>query len=126
EQPGGTDVDRVAQRAADPGSEEDDQVKHWVESHLRPNNFSISAWPSFTHVGRPWLHWPERGVTSISRSSAFISATESTRPALTEPWQAMVAATWSSLSRRLSGPPSSTISLARSLNNAETSVFPSA
>ena len=56
-----------------------------------PNSFSISAWPSFTQVGRPWLHWPDRGVTSISRSSAFISATESTRPALTDPWQAMVA-----------------------------------
>ena len=44
----------------------------------------------------------ECGVTSISRSSAFISATESMRPARTEPWQAMVAATWSSFSLRLS------------------------
>ena len=49
-------------------------------------------------------------MTSISRRSAFISATERIRPARTEPWQAMVAATWSSLSRRLSGPPSSAIS----------------
>ena len=40
----------------------------------------MSPWPSFTQVGRPWLHWPERGVTSISRSSAFISATESIAP----------------------------------------------
>ena len=39
------------------------------------------------------MHWPLWGVTSISRSKAFISATDSTRPALTEPWQAMVAAT---------------------------------
>lgn len=53
--------------------------------YFLPNSRSISAWPSFTHVGRPWLHWPERGVTSISRSKAFISATESTRPARTEP-----------------------------------------
>src|SRR5690348_15292313 len=81
-----------------------------IQLYFLPNSFSISPWPSFTHVGRPWLHWPERGVTSISRSSAFISATESTRPARTEPWQAMVAATWSSLSRRLKGPPSPVIS----------------
>ena len=32
-------------------------------------------------------------MTSISRSSAFISATFSKRPARTLPWQAMVAAT---------------------------------
>ena len=32
-------------------------------------------------------------MTSISRSSAFISVTERIRPARTEPWQAMVAAT---------------------------------
>ena len=38
------------------------------------------------------------GVTSISRSRAFISATDSMRPARTEPWQAIVAATWSSFS----------------------------
>ena len=62
-------------------------------AHRRPNSFSISPWPSFTQVGRPWLHWPLCGVTSISRSRAFISATLSTRPARTEPWQAMVAAT---------------------------------
>jgi hypothetical protein len=38
------------------------------------------AMPSFYQVGRPWLHWPECGVTSISRSSAFISASDSIRP----------------------------------------------
>ena len=32
-------------------------------------------------------------MTSISRSSAFISATDRIRPARTEPWHAMVAAT---------------------------------
>ena len=31
-------------------------------NYLRPNSFSISEWPSFTQVGRPWLHWPQRGV----------------------------------------------------------------
>ena len=34
----------------------------------RPNSFSMSPWASLTQVGRPWLHWPECGVTSISRS----------------------------------------------------------
>src|SRR3569623_1628129 len=53
--------------------------------HFLPNSFSISPCASFTQVGRPWLHWPECGVTSISRSSAFISGTDSTRPARTEP-----------------------------------------
>ena len=72
------------------------------------------AWASFTQVGRPWLHWPERGVTSISRSSAFISATDRIRPARTEPWQAIVAATWSSRSRSASAVPSSASSAARS------------
>ena len=51
----------------------------------------MSPWASFTQVGRPWLHWPERGVTSISRRRAFISATESTRPARTEPWNQTIA-----------------------------------
>ena len=73
--------------------------------HLRPNNFSISVCASFTQVGRPWLHWPECGVTSISRRSAFISATERMRPARTEPWQAMVPATASMRSLRLSASP---------------------
>src|SRR3954462_15236874 len=41
----------------------------------------MSPWASFTQVGRPWLHWPEWGVTSISRSKAFISETERRRPA---------------------------------------------
>src|SRR6476661_7810657 len=48
------------------------------------------------------------------------------RPARTEPWQAMVAATWSSFSRRLTGPPSSAISAARSASSPATSVLPSA
>ena len=33
----------------------------------RPNRRSISARLSSTYVGRPWLHWPEWGVSSISR-----------------------------------------------------------
>ena len=53
--------------------------------YFLPNNFSTSSMASFTHVGRPWLHWPECGVTSIVRSSAFISATLSVRPARTDP-----------------------------------------
>ena len=64
-----------------------------IAPHFRPNSFSTSASDIFTQVGRPWLHWPLCGVTSISRSSAFISATDRMRPARTEPWQAMVAAT---------------------------------
>ena len=63
------------------------------QPHRRPNSFSISPCASFTQVGRPWLHWPECGVISISRSNAFISVTERMRPARTDPWHAMVAAT---------------------------------
>ncbi len=42
-------------------------------------------------VGRPWLHWSLRSVTSIWRSSAFISSSVRRRFARTAPWQAMVA-----------------------------------
>jgi hypothetical protein len=38
------------------------------------NSRSMSVSLSSTKVGRPWLHWPECGVASISRSSAFISS----------------------------------------------------
>ena len=50
-----------------------------------PNSFSTSASESPIHVGRPWLHCPELGVTSISRRRAFISASFRRRPARTEP-----------------------------------------
>ena len=33
------------------------------------------------------MHWPEWGVASISRNSAFISSAVSRRPDRTEPWQ---------------------------------------
>ena len=46
---------------------------------------------SWYQVGRPWLQLPERSVSSISRSSAFISVTVSARLARTAAWQAMVA-----------------------------------
>jgi glycerophosphoryl diester phosphodiesterase len=46
---------------------------------------------SWRQVGRPWLHWSERSVTSIWRSRAFISSSVSLRLARTAPWQAMVA-----------------------------------
>ncbi len=50
--------------------------------HRRPNRRSTSASLSSIQVGRPWLHWPEPGVRSISRRSAFISSGPSRRPAL--------------------------------------------
>ena len=86
-----------------------------------PEQLLESPIDSFTQVGRPWLHWPERGVTSISRSSAFISATERMRPARTEPWQAMVAATWSSFSLRRSASSKAARSSARSATRPLTS-----
>ena len=46
------------------------------------------------------MHWPECGVASIWRSSAFISSSVRRRPARTLPWQAMVAQTWSMRSCR--------------------------
>ena len=49
-----------------------------------PNNRSISASFNSINVGRPWLHCPAFGVTSISRRSAFISSGRNTRPDLTE------------------------------------------
>ena len=60
--------------------------------HLpRMNSRSRSAMVSWYHVGRPWLQLPERSVSSISRSSAFISAMLSARCARTAAWQAIVA-----------------------------------
>ena len=57
--------------------------------HRRPNSRSMSASFSATQVGRPWLHWPDSGVASISRRSAFISSACIRRPDRTEPWQAI-------------------------------------
>ena len=45
---------------------------------------------SWRQVGRPWLHWSDRSVTSIWRSRAFISSSVRRRLARTAPWQAMV------------------------------------
>ncbi len=66
------------------------------------NSRSSSGSVSWYQVGRPWLHWPARSVASISRSSAFISGTASTRLARTDPWQAIDE---SSSSRRASTAP---------------------
>src|SRR5271165_2269710 len=67
--------------------------EHGGTTHQRPREKSRSKSPSDkrTQVGRPWLHWSARSVTSISRSSAFISAMLKERCARTEEWQAMVA-----------------------------------
>src|SRR5439155_17848999 len=61
--------------------------------HQRPRRKSLSrsAMVSWYQVGRPWLQLPERSVSSISRSSAFISVAVSTRFARTAAWQAIVA-----------------------------------
>ena len=53
--------------------------------HVRPNSLSISLSFNSTYVGRPWLHWPEWGVASIWRSSAFISSARIWRPERIEP-----------------------------------------
>ena len=47
-----------------------------VTEHQRPrkNKASSSRSVSWRQVGRPWLHWSERSVTSIWRSRAFISS----------------------------------------------------
>src|SRR5258706_1198204 len=61
--------------------------------HQRPlrNSLSRSAIVIWYQVGRPWLQLPERSVSSISRSSAFISVAVSIRLARTAAWQAIVA-----------------------------------
>ena len=64
--------------------------------HRRPNSRSISAFDSLRNVGRPWLHVAARGVASIWRSSASISAAFNLRPARIEPWHASRAITASS------------------------------
>jgi hypothetical protein len=52
----------------------DKQDCRWVLHHLpRMNSLSSSAIDSWTQVGRPWLHWSARSVSSIWRSRAFIS-----------------------------------------------------
>ena len=74
------------------------------------------------------MHWPEWGVASISRSSAFISSAVSRRPARTLPWQAMVEHT---AARRCSSrlpPPRPRLAIAsraRSRTRPLTSVSPS-
>ena len=67
-----------------------------LPAYRRPNSFSISAFDSLRKVGRPWLHVAARGVASIWRSSASISAPFNRRPARIEPWQASRAITASS------------------------------
>ena len=58
----------------------------------RPLMKSLSSSLSgiWCHVGRPWLHCPERSVRSMSRRSAFISGTVSRRFARTAAWHAIV------------------------------------
>src|SRR6266568_605948 len=63
----------------------------------RKKSLSRSARLIWYQVGRPWLHCPERSVSSISRSRAFISGIVKARLARTAPWQAIVP---SSSSRR--------------------------
>ncbi len=65
-------------------------------AYRRPNRRSISARLSLSTVGRPWLQVAARGVASICRSSASISAGCSRRPARMLPWQARRASTASS------------------------------
>src|SRR5487761_325335 len=58
---------------------QDMAVTDWVYHRPRKNNLSNSAMLRFFQVGRPWLHWSARGVRSISRNNAFISASVSSR-----------------------------------------------
>src|SRR4029079_7102678 len=96
------------------GARDDQKLPH----QCLPKSFSTSLIDSLIQVGRPWLHWPERGVRSISRSSAFISVTVSERRARTDLCQAIVASTCSirSASSRLS--PCCARSSARSRSSA--------
>ena len=73
------DADRVAalggearSRGADAAAAAGDD-HHLVHQRPRRKSLSRSARVSWYHVGRPWLQLPERSVSSISRSSAFIS-----------------------------------------------------
>ena len=63
------------------------QRQHGFGHDQRPrrNSLSRSAMPSCTQVGRPWLHCPDRSVSSISRNSAFISGNVKRRLARTDP-----------------------------------------
>src|SRR4051812_3839585 len=107
-------------RGADAASAARDE-HHLVHQRPRRNSLSRSASVSWYQVGRPWLQLPERSVSSISRSSAFISGTASTRCARTAAWQAMVASSsfWRAESIALA--PYSRISLRRSRASAATS-----
>ena len=67
-----------------------------AQAQRRPNSRSISARVSFSTVGRPWLQVAARGVASICRSRASISAACRRRPARMLPWQARRASTASS------------------------------
>src|SRR5882672_1789219 len=89
------------------------------------NILSSSPIVTWNQVGRPWLHWSERSVASMSRSSAFISATVSERLARTAAWQAMVESIsfWRSASTRL--PPNCAISLSTSRASSAESAWAS-
>jgi hypothetical protein len=79
---------------------------------------------SSTKVGRPWLHWPELGVASISRRSAFISSARICRPDRTEPWQAMRDRIAWARSRSVSDAPISASSSRMSRRSARASTGP--
>ena len=86
-----------------------DTKAEWVDDTMVPifsSTKGISAMALYTLASREELdlnekvvtYWPEFGVTSICRSSAFISSPLNILPERTEPWQAMVAAICSSRS----------------------------
>src|SRR5690606_9497725 len=91
----------------------------------RRNHRSISARPNRVQVGRPWLHWSDRSVASMSRSRAFISGIVSRRFARTAPWQAMVESSSSRAPATRREAPCSSRSASTSRSSASTSPWAS-
>src|SRR5688500_15986578 len=89
------DADAIPAPGGEPrggGADAASAARHDEHLHLpRMKRRSRSAMVSWYQVGLPWLQLPERSVSSISRSKAFISAMLSARFARTAAWQAIVA-----------------------------------
>ena len=73
-------------QAEQQGQDENDQFGGHARHHRpRKNSASRSRMLICRQVGRPWLHWSERSVSSIWRSKAFISSSVRRRLARTAP-----------------------------------------
>jgi hypothetical protein len=91
-----------------------------------PNSFSMSPWrPASPRSGGRGCTGPSAGCAPSRAAGRSFPRPTATPPARTEPWQAMVASTWSSRSPSSSAAPFWARSSAMSRTSAWTSPLPS-